>query len=273
MPAKDSTPNDNNENPNRPETPAIAHAHNLTSRTPLPAPEAAALAVRTPQPVIGRSFARPVASEPPVRREGRHHHEQTSVPTPTTRYRHTMKIAVVGTSGCGKSTFSRELARRTGLTHHELDALAWDDDWTMVTDHELRRRVNRVLERDHWIIDGNYGRAGTRDRVFADADAIAWLDLPRRIVWPRILQRSIRRACTKARLWGTNNRESFRRSFLSKDSVILWSITTFARRRRNFDALIKRDDTIATKFRRVTTRRAVRRLLDDLTTQAEPPRT
>jgi adenylate kinase family enzyme len=183
----------------------------------------------------------------------------------------TMKIAVVGTTGCGKTTFSAELARRTGIPHHQLDALAWGDDWTEIPDDELNRRVDRVLDVGRWIIDGNYSRAGIRERLFTEADAIAWLDLPRRVVWPRILSRSIRRAWTKERLWGTNNRESFRLSFLSKDSVILWSITSFVRRRRTYEQLLRSDDTIAAKFRRARSRRAVRHLLDEMATEACPP--
>lgn len=39
------------------------------------------------------------------------------------------RIVVVGTSGSGKTTLARDLARRLGFSHIELDALNWEADW------------------------------------------------------------------------------------------------------------------------------------------------
>ncbi len=40
------------------------------------------------------------------------------------------RIYVVGTTGSGKTTLARQLARRLGISHLELDALHWDANWT-----------------------------------------------------------------------------------------------------------------------------------------------
>ena len=44
------------------------------------------------------------------------------------------RINVVGTSASGKSTFSKALAQKLGLSYIELDDLFWLDDWVESTD-------------------------------------------------------------------------------------------------------------------------------------------
>jgi len=39
------------------------------------------------------------------------------------------RIAVVGVTGCGKTTFAAALAAALDLAHIELDALHWEPDW------------------------------------------------------------------------------------------------------------------------------------------------
>lgn len=40
-----------------------------------------------------------------------------------------MKINVIGTSGSGKSTFSRKLSRKINHSYIEMDELHWKSDW------------------------------------------------------------------------------------------------------------------------------------------------
>ena len=43
------------------------------------------------------------------------------------------------------------------------------------------------------------------------------------------------RAASKRELWpGTGNRESFRRSFFSRESIVLWTVRTYAKNRRKY---------------------------------------
>lgn len=171
-------------------------------------------------------------------------------------------VAVVGTSGCGKSTFARNLAARAGLPHVELDAIHWNNDWTESPDDEFNANFDRATDAGRWVIDGNYGRRGMQERIFDDADLVVWLDLPFTTIFRRICVRSVRRAATKETLWGTNNHESFRLLLTSKYSMPLWVIKTFRLRRRQFAALEEPDIHPETALLRIRSPRRTMTWLD-----------
>lgn len=86
------------------------------------------------------------------------------------------RILVIGCPGSGKSYFSRALAEKLGLPLVHLDMLNWNADGTNVEREVFDKRLAEVLERDEWIIDGNYGR--TMERRMERCDAIFFLDFP-----------------------------------------------------------------------------------------------
>lgn len=144
------------------------------------------------------------------------------------------RINVVGTSGSGKTTFAAELAARLGVPHVELDALHWLANWQEADAREMRERVARAAAAEQWVIDGNY--SVSRDLVWARADTIVWLDLPRSVVTWRIVTRSLSRLIRRTEMWA-GNRESLR-MLLTRDSIIWWSVSTFGRRRRDYPRLL-----------------------------------
>ena len=54
----------------------------------------------------------------------------------------------------------------------------------------------------------------------------------------RLLRRTVRRSLYREALWH-GNRESFRMSFASRDSILLWLLRTFRRRRRACEAAMR----------------------------------
>ncbi|MBE6630217.1 MAG: adenylate kinase [Ruminococcaceae bacterium] len=86
------------------------------------------------------------------------------------------KVIVIGCPGGGKSTFSRALHDKTGLPLHHLDLMYWNADKTTVEKSVFLERLAAVLEKDAWILDGNY--ASTMEMRMAACDTVIFLDYP-----------------------------------------------------------------------------------------------
>lgn len=97
------------------------------------------------------------------------------------------KVLVIGSSGAGKSTFSRRLGEVTGLDVIHLDKLFWNPNWIETPEQTWRARVKGLLTRESWIMDGNFG--GTMELRLAACDTVIFLDLPRLVCTWSIIKR------------------------------------------------------------------------------------
>ncbi len=157
------------------------------------------------------------------------------------------RVVVIGTSCSGKTRFARQLSDLLGVPHVELDALHWNRHW------EPRARFLRIVEkavaRDRWVTDGNYGT--TRQIVWSRATAVLWLNYSFVLVFYRALSRTLQRAATREELY-SGNTESFTKAFLSRNSILLWVLTSFRRRRREYTALLQSDRFASITFWELT---------------------
>ncbi|HEY8393255.1 MAG TPA: adenylate kinase [Thermaerobacter sp.] len=149
------------------------------------------------------------------------------------------RIVVVGTTGSGKTTAARRLAAILGYPHVELDALHWEPNWTPAPLEIFRHRVREITRAGYWVVDGNYSQV--RDVLWPAADTIVWLDYALPVILGRLLRRTTRRALLREELWN-GNREDIVRSFLSRDSILLWALRSYRRRRREYPALFTRPE-------------------------------
>lgn len=86
------------------------------------------------------------------------------------------KVIVIGCPGSGKSTFSKALHDATGLPLYHLDMIKWNADGTNVPKCTFMERLYQVLEKECWIIDGNYG--STMELRMQFCDTVFFLDYP-----------------------------------------------------------------------------------------------
>ena len=86
------------------------------------------------------------------------------------------KVIVIGCPGSGKSTVSRALHNKTGIPLYHLDMMYWNADKTTVEKSVFLERLSDVLEKDEWIIDGNY--SSTMELRMAACDTVIFLDYP-----------------------------------------------------------------------------------------------
>jgi len=166
------------------------------------------------------------------------------------------RVNVIGTSGSGKSTFSRQLAETLRLPHVEMDRLFWGPNSKECPTPKFFKKIEAATREEEWVLDGNYTR--TTAIKWERVQLVVWLDLPFwRTVW-RVTGRSFSRALSGSELWpGTGNRETLAKAFLSRDSVILWAMTTHGRHRREYSLLMDVADPDQVWFVRLRSPREV----------------
>ena len=86
------------------------------------------------------------------------------------------RVIVIGCPGSGKSTVSRALHNKTSIPLYHLDMMYWNADKTTVEKSIFLERLSAVLEKNEWIIDGNYG--STMELRMAACDTVIFLDYP-----------------------------------------------------------------------------------------------
>lgn len=142
------------------------------------------------------------------------------------------KILVVGTSGSGKSTLARLLANKFEIQNIELDALFWKENWTQSEPEEFRSKITHAMsQQSGYIIHGNYNKV--RDLTWGNVDIVIWLDYSLSLVMWRVIKRSLIRIIKNESLWA-GNKESIKKTFFSKDSIILWAWQTYSLRKKQY---------------------------------------
>lgn len=173
------------------------------------------------------------------------------------------KINVVGTSGSGKSTFSHMLAARLNYPYLEMDAMFWKPNWQESSDEEFFAKLDSALSQEKWVLDGNYNR--TVDIKWADVDHVIWIDYPFSRTIYQAIKRAFIRSITKTELWDkTGNVETFRKSFFSRDSVILWTLKTYNRNRVRYIEMFNDPKYRHIKFVRLKSPKIAKKFIDEL---------
>ena len=87
------------------------------------------------------------------------------------------RVIIIGCGGAGKSTLARKMGELTGIPVIHLDQLFWKPGWVERTREEFDPMIQRELEKEAWIMDGNFSR--TLPQRIQRCDMVIYLDFSR----------------------------------------------------------------------------------------------
>lgn len=150
------------------------------------------------------------------------------------------RIVVYGVTGSGKTTLARRIAEALDLPFHEADALTWEPSWVEVPLEEQRRRIQKIVDQDAWVLDTMYGK--WLDIPLSRAQFIVGLDYPRWVSLGRLIKRTLHRAATQQPVCN-GNVERWSKVF-SHDSIIAWHFKSFASKRKRLHVWAKESPNV-----------------------------
>ena len=99
------------------------------------------------------------------------------------------RILVLGSSGSGKTYFSRQLSNILGIEPIHLDAHLIRPGWVGMPQAEWRRILASLIQKERWIMDGTYER--TLDLRLPVADMVVVIESPRLACFWRVIKRKL----------------------------------------------------------------------------------
>ncbi len=97
------------------------------------------------------------------------------------------RILIIGCGGAGKSTLARALGGKLNIPVVHLDKLFWRPGWVSISREEFDSLLARELEKNAWIMDGNFGR--TLQTRLGKCDTVIYLDFGRLTCLAGVLKR------------------------------------------------------------------------------------
>lgn len=96
-----------------------------------------------------------------------------------------------------------------------------------------------ACDEDTWVADGNYHRVAG-EVILQRATLVVFVDYGFVRTVYQALYRAIARICDGREIWeGSGNRESFSLTFMSKDSVLLWTLTSYRRIKERYEKILE----------------------------------
>lgn len=173
------------------------------------------------------------------------------------------RINIIGTSGAGKSTFARRLSNKLNHQYIELDSLFWKPHWKESSDQEFHQKIELALAPKSWVLDGNYQKSEKLKWKYVQT--VIWIDYSYHRVIYQATKRAFFRILTKKELWpNTNNRESFAKTFLSKDSIIYWTLTTYHKNKKRYESIMNNPEYSHIHFVRIKNPKEAENFLNNI---------
>ena len=99
------------------------------------------------------------------------------------------KVLIIGCPGNGKSRLAKILGKQLNIPVIHLDQLFWKPNWVECPREEFLQLLTQELEKDAWIMDGNFGN--TIPLRLQYADHVILLNYPSWVCYFRVLKRVI----------------------------------------------------------------------------------
>lgn len=132
------------------------------------------------------------------------------------------RIIILGGSGSGKSTLASRISEYTGYPVYHLDNLLLESNWKEKDRSEWPDILNKILQSDIGIVDGNYTR--TIPERINWADLIIFIDASTFVLLYRIFRRLFRVRYGLDKRLGMPNGAKPKVSFKFFKWVLIWNI-------------------------------------------------
>lgn len=87
------------------------------------------------------------------------------------------RILIIGISGTGKTTLARKLSGFLKIPITYYDEFVWEENWKEVNEKIVEKKLEEVIKREKWIIEGFISPAA--QSKLKNADLILYLDYSR----------------------------------------------------------------------------------------------
>lgn len=91
------------------------------------------------------------------------------------------RVLIIGNAGSGKTTFGLKLSAILKIPLIHLDKIYWNGNWEHIAKDDFDKILQTELEKESWIIDGNYNR--TLPKRLQYCDTVFYFDVP---VWTSV---------------------------------------------------------------------------------------
>ena len=144
------------------------------------------------------------------------------------------RIIVAGVSGSGKTYTAKAISESLSIAHFDLDNYYWESGWKEKNRQKFNEIVSNLTSNDAWVISGNF--SNIEMPIFERCDHIIWLDYSIFRCLAQSFTRSVRRIIKKEPCCN-GNFETFKQLFFSKNSIILWVLSSYNKRRTFYNQL------------------------------------